>query len=109
MYSYMKPKVELAQKEASDAIEANKETNKTLDLRNEEIKRVTATCANRIVAKDKLIKDYMRIIKLKGVSNEAGNISDGSDILSELNGLYEATNSKDKVRLPGDTSTPATN
>lgn len=107
MYSYMKPKVELAQKEASIAQEANKENIKTLAIRDKELKRAVTTCANRIVAKDKLIKDYMRIIKLKGVSNEADNISSGSDILSELNGLYK-TSGEDEVRLPGDTPTSAT-
>lgn len=91
-YKYMKPKLELAKNEAQIAIDANVEMKKTIELREEEIKRATATCSTRIVAKDKLIKEYMRILKLKGVSNEANNISDGSDILSELNGLWENSN-----------------
>lgn len=88
MWKYKESQVKLSQMELKIEKEAHAKDRTTLQAQKEEIDRQAKTCAVRIVAKDRLIKEFQRILQLKGVNNETGDT--GADILGELNGMYKA-------------------
>lgn len=104
MWKYKDAQVKAAVIELTVAKEANAKSQATIIDQKHEIEKQVQTCSIRIVAKDRLIKEFQRVLKLKGVNSETGDT--GSDILSELNGLYK-TDSPDGVRPANNSPAPA--
>jgi hypothetical protein len=94
MWKYKNNEVKEIQTRLTVAEEANKADQITIARLNDDIQKASKTCAVRIDAKDKLIKEFQRILNLRGI-NEGGN---GTDIINELNILWQVGGGKDGVR-----------